>query len=265
MDTPARGDSWQPEQYHRFREEREAPFRDLCAWLEPRPGAHAIDLGCGTGELTRALHMHLGAAQTVGLDSSANMLERAAADATHTPGVTFTLGDIGHFDEPARYDVVFSHAALHWVPDHPQLFARLAAALKPGGQLAVQMPANFEHISQATLREVLRESPFSDMSFEPGAARNVLAPADYATLLHTLSLNPTRVARFVYGHLLPSVPDAVEWMKGTTMTPYAKALAAPLYEELCARVTRRLLDKVGDVRPYHFTFERILLWARRPA
>jgi trans-aconitate 2-methyltransferase len=38
----------------------------------------------------------------------------------------------------ARVDAVFSTATLHWVPDHDLLWARLAAALRPGGVLEVQ-------------------------------------------------------------------------------------------------------------------------------
>ena len=39
-------------------------------------------------------------------------------------------------DEPV--DAVFSNAVFHWVPDHDRLFARMFAALKPGGRLVAQ-------------------------------------------------------------------------------------------------------------------------------
>ena len=77
-------DSWQPEQYARFQGPRTQPFRDLLAMVQRRPGMRVVDLGCGPGELTRALHDQLGAAATLGLDSSPAMLEKArgqAADA----------------------------------------------------------------------------------------------------------------------------------------------------------------------------------------
>ena len=257
-------DPWQAAQYHRFQAEREAPFLDLCAWIEPHAGARVVDLGCGTGELTHRLHAHVGAVHTLGLDSSAHMLAQATAPrARHHPHVTFAHGDIAAFDARLEYDVVFSHAALHWIPDHAALFARLAASLRPGGQLAVQMPANFDHASQAALREVLAEAPFADALGGKQHARHVRSIADYAAHLHALGLDPKRVARHVYGHELPTTADAVEWMKGTTMTPYAKTLSPELYAALCTRVAHRLVERVGDHRPYFFTFERILLWARR--
>ena len=59
-------DAWQPDQYARFRAEREQPFHDLLALVRPVPGGRTVDLGCGTGMLTPLLHEHTGAAETVG-------------------------------------------------------------------------------------------------------------------------------------------------------------------------------------------------------
>ncbi|HUP50782.1 MAG TPA: methyltransferase domain-containing protein [Thermoanaerobaculia bacterium] len=44
------------------------------ALIEARPRMRVVDLGCGTGELTRALHEHLLAEETLGIDSSETML-----------------------------------------------------------------------------------------------------------------------------------------------------------------------------------------------
>src|SRR6185295_5637106 len=74
-------DAWDPRQYERFAAERRQPFVDLAALLRPNLGMKVVDLGCGTGEATRDLHRQLGAAETVGLDSSPAMLDKAAAHA----------------------------------------------------------------------------------------------------------------------------------------------------------------------------------------
>src|SRR3954463_12844221 len=65
---------WTPEQYERFKTERAQPLHDLLAMVERRPRMRVVDLGCGTGELTRTRHEQLGAAETVGIDSSETML-----------------------------------------------------------------------------------------------------------------------------------------------------------------------------------------------
>jgi len=69
-------DTWDPTQYDKFQREREQPFFDLLALVQPAPGMRVVDLGCGTGKLTRALHEQLAAAETDGhvtqLDGGAN-------------------------------------------------------------------------------------------------------------------------------------------------------------------------------------------------
>ena len=52
-------DAWNPGQYERFRDERRQPFFDLLALVQRRPSMQVVDLGCGTGVLTRTLHREL--------------------------------------------------------------------------------------------------------------------------------------------------------------------------------------------------------------
>src|SRR3954447_12900278 len=109
-------DTWDPAQYERFQRERSAPFFDLLDLVEPCPGGRVVDLGCGTGQLTRSLHDRTGARTTLGLDASRAMLERSASHAAK--GLTFELGDIAEWAPSEAFDLVFSNAALHWVDDH---------------------------------------------------------------------------------------------------------------------------------------------------
>src|SRR5215204_2955037 len=107
---------WNPEQYGRFRDERARPFFDLLDLVQPQPGMRGVDLGCGTGELTRELHRRLAARETVGIDNSPAMLAKSAAFAGD--GLRFEPRDIGAFTGEGEYDLVFSNAALQWLPDH---------------------------------------------------------------------------------------------------------------------------------------------------
>jgi trans-aconitate 2-methyltransferase len=246
-------DTWNPDQYERFERERSQPFWDLLALVEPVEGGCVVDLGCGTGALTAELHRHVGAATTVGLDTSSSMLERAPVGAGD--GLTFALGDIRSFD--GAYDVVFSNAALQWVDDHPPLFARLAGALRPGGQLAVQMPANHDHPSHVIAAEVAEELGGVGRRFP------VLAPETYAALLFDLGLVERHVRMQVYGHELASTGDVVEWVKGTLLTDYRRQFDDERYATFEDEYRRRLLGVLGERRPYLFAFKRILLHARR--
>ena len=198
---------WDPDQYSKFAAERAKPFVDLLAMVEPVPGGDVIDLGCGTGELTARLHAHTKAATTIGLDTSEAMLAKARPLAGN--GLRFELGDIGRFGTERSFDVVFANASLHWVPDHPRLVGQLAAGLRPGGQLAAQVPANTDHPSHAVAFEVATEAPFLEhMGADPLAgAHAVCAPEQYAELLDGIGFSDQHVRLQVYGHHLASTAD----------------------------------------------------------
>lgn len=255
-----RGDVWNPERYERFRGERAAPFLDLLALIEPVEAPRVLDLGCGTGELTRLAHERLRARETVGVDTSPAMLERAAARAGG--GLSFRAGDLARFAE-GGFDVVLSNAAIHWVPRHEELLPRLAALVAPGGQLAIQAPANDHHASHAVARAVAREPDFAAPLGGFVRESPVLEPEAYAGILLRLGFARQRVRLEVYTHPLGSREDVVEWVRGTTLTDYERRLDPATWERFLARYRERLLATLPDERPFPYTFRRVFLWARR--
>ena len=160
---------------------------------------------------------------------------------------------------------MFANASLHWVPDHPAVLARWWAALAPGGQLAVQVPSSADHASHLVAVEVANDEPFlsamGGQSPSDPVADNVLRPEDYAVLLDDLGAVRQHVRLQVYGHLLDRSSDVVEWLKGTSLTRFAKAMPADVYDQFLDEYRRRLLAAIGDTAPYFYPFKRILFWA----
>ncbi|MDP9193819.1 MAG: methyltransferase domain-containing protein [Acidobacteriota bacterium] len=244
--------TWSPEQYERFKSERKQPFLDLLALVEKRPRMRVLDLGCGTGELTRELHEVLGAEETLGIDNSETMLLKAGSFGGEM--LHFENGDIEAFVTDKPYDLIFSNAALHWVPDHEQLFTRLTRFLSVDGQLAIQMPDNDDHPSHAVAAKVA-----SRHGIEPRPG-HVLPVARYAELLHRLGFKNQNVRLQVYGHLLPSSDDVVEWVRGALLTHYEALLPADQYEKFLNDYREELRAVLGDVTPYFYTYKRVLIW-----
>jgi trans-aconitate 2-methyltransferase len=290
-------DPWDPARYERFAKERTAPFYDLLDLVRPIPGGRAVDLGCGTGALTADLHRRSGARETLGLDSSAAMLERAAAVATTAPttarttaptraptrapttaattttgagdGLSFALGDLARFGDPGepgdgRWDLVFSNAALQWVPDHPRLLAKLTAKLAAGGQLAVQVPHNQDHVSHVLHEELAAEEPYASALGDYRRSFPVEEPERYAELLEDLGFVEQHVRLQVYPHHLEGPEQVVEWARGTMLTAYQRRLPAELFERFLAEYRERLLPRLDQRRPYFYPFKRVLLWGRGP-
>jgi len=248
--------NWDPQRYERFEKERSQPFHDLLGGVEAAPGGRALDLGCGTGKLTRVLHERSGAASTLGIDRSDPML----AESTSGDGLEFRREDIATFDPAEPFDIVFSNAALQWLDDHEAVFARVARWVAPGGQLAVQMPANQHHVSHVLARKIATE----EFGIE-GRGTAVKKPDEYSVLLHRLGFMSPTVRVHVYLHELEGPEAVVEWVAGTLLNAYRARLSPEDFERFCARHREDLLDALPDDRPYPFTFPRILLWARRPA
>jgi len=257
-------DVWKPELYARFRAERSRPFYDLLAMVRPRAGMRVVDLGCGTGEHTADAHRRLGARATLGVDSSPAMLEKAAPLAGE--GLSFTLGDIARFEPPAgqAYDLVLSNAALHWLPDHPALLARLSGLLAPGGQMAVQVPANQTHASHRIANELAREEPFASALAGHVRQRTVLTPVEYALLLRRLGFVEQEVRLQVYVHELSEPADVVAWCRGTLLTDFERRLPPDLWVRYLDEYRRRIVAAIPDERPYPYTYQRILFWGSRP-
>jgi trans-aconitate 2-methyltransferase len=253
---------WNPDQYARFREERAQPFYDLLGLVRVRPAMAVVDLGCGTGELTRTVHERLAARDTLGIDSSESMLARAAAHAGG--GVRFERADIASFAARGVYDLVFTNAAIHWVGDHAELLGRLRRAIAPGGQLAVQVPANFDHPSHRIAAEVAAEEPFATALHGYGRGKPVLEPEEYAVLLHRLEFAEQHVRLQVYLHLLDSRASVVEWVKGTLLTDYQSRMSPEAFELFLARYRERLEADLPDEHPFVYPFKRILMWGAVP-
>lgn len=258
MPAPA---DWDPALYLRFQAQREEPWRDLVALVRPRPGMRVADLGCGPGPLTRRLHEMLSARETVGVDNSEAMLARAREHAGE--GVRFEQADLASYAPPERFDLVFSNAALHWVPEHGALLGRLCALLAPGGQLAVQVPDSEELPAHETAREVCAEEPFRGALAGYVWRSPVLEPEQYSAWLHKLGFAEQQVRAQIYPHQLPSRESVIEWVKGALLTDIQKRLPPELFARFLVRYRELLLPKLSEEEPLFFPYRRLLFWGLR--
>jgi len=251
--------NWDPSQYLRFETERAAPFEETFELVRPRAGMRVVDLGCGTGDLTAQIAARLPESETLGIDSSPAMIERASRLARR--GLRFEQRDFHTLE--GEWDLVFAHASLQWADDHPTLFARLRDHLAPGGQLVAQVPANHGHLTHTALAELAGESPFREALSSWVRVSPVLRPSEYGELLFRLGFESIAVRLVVYPHVVPNADALVEWMLGTGMLPYLDRLPEALRDPFVARY-RDILRARRHERPVFFGFDRILLAGTRP-
>ena len=130
--------SWDSNLYLRFTNERLQPAIDLAARVALESPARVADLGCGPGSSTAVLARRWPHAALTGVDNSPAMLAAAREDHPHW---SWTGDDITTWQADVPFDLVFSNAALQWVPNHLYEFRRLLDQVAPGGAFAVQIPA----------------------------------------------------------------------------------------------------------------------------
>lgn len=250
---------WDPNQYHKFQAERSAPFYDLLALVEVRPHLKVVDLGCGTGELTHQLAEALPESEVTGLDSSTSMLEKAASHASSH--LRFERGDQAQLTD--QWDLIFSNAALHWSEDHAELIPGLYQRLNPGGQIAVQVPSNFNHISHRLIRETALEEPFQSIMHGFQRIAPVLSIDDYAQLLFDCGAENIVSFEKVYAHVLADADAVVEWISGTALVPYFEQLGDHKDEFL--EVIRSKMRAALPGTPVFYPFRRTFFSAKKPA
>ena len=249
---------WNPDRYHQFQAERSAPFDDLLKLVSVRPGLKVVDLGCGTGELTRRLADLLPNGDVLGLDSSSQMLEKAQVH--QKPGLRFEAGDQANLQ--GDWDLIFSNAALQWSPDHLHLISHLVSRLKPAGQIAVQVPSNHHHISHQLILETAAEEPFRTQLNGFTRISPVLPTEQYAQLLFDLGLLNIVVYEKVFGHVLENSKAIVEWISGTALVPYFERLG-PHKDAFLTALHTKMLNQFPN-SPVFYPFKRTFFSAFKP-
>ncbi len=197
---------WDPERYGTFRDLRLRPALDLLAQVPELPNGDVVDLGCGDGAVAGALAARFRPDHALlGVDTSAAMLEKAAERMTQWENPLYDgliQADIALWVPQTPPALIFSNAALNWLPDHAALMPRLVAMLAPGGVLAVQMPRQEAAPSHRLLREVA-ERLFPGRF--PVAPSPVLQAGEYAELL--LAFGEIRAWTTDYLQMLDPVPQ----------------------------------------------------------
>ena len=236
-DSVAMPQTWDPAQYARnarFVADFGLPVVEL---LDPQPGEHILDLGCGDGVLTEKLAA-LGC-QVVGVDSSPAQV--AAAQAR---GLDARVLDAQHLPFEAEFDAVFSNAALHWMRQPEAAIAGVWRALEPGGRFVGEMggAGNIAAVLEALTTTLARR----------GVDAHQISPwyfpdeTEYRQKLEQAGFVVTSIERFPRPTPLPGdLGDWLETFAGSFLSTFTGDEHAQAMDELRDLLRPRLLNDEG--------------------
>ncbi|WP_329584501.1 methyltransferase domain-containing protein [Kitasatospora sp. NBC_01250] len=267
VNPPANAPAWDPQQYLRFADERTRPLRELLGRVPELPADPVVlDIGCGPGNSTAGIRHRWPAAKITGIDNSAEMLATARS-AQGEPSADYLLADAGTYDPaPAAPDLIVSNATLQWVDGHLGLLPRWAAALKPGGVLAFQVPGNFEAPSHVLLGELRSSARWRDRLGTEAVRAGVHEPGAYLEALLAAGCTPD-VWETTYSTLLTGPDPVLEWTKGTALRPVLARLTDPAERAAFLAEYAALLREAYPAGPHGtvFPFRRIFAVGVRTA
>lgn len=230
--------TWDPSSYLRFDDERTRPSLDLVSRIAVDSPGTVIDLGCGTGNSTAVLARRWPEAQVTGLDSSPEMIEAARAECPDRPWI---LSAIEEWAPAQPFDVVYSNAALQWLPDHGPLVERLFDAVAEKGALAFQVPsADFARV-RVLIHEIALEGPWAPRMGGPLGALTMESPGFYYDHLAPRA-RAIDVWETEYHHALDGPDAVVDWIASTGLRPFV----AVLDDDEAARFTKLLRERVRE-------------------
>jgi trans-aconitate 2-methyltransferase len=253
--------TWDPDRYLVYADERGRPFVDLLQRVAADAPRHVADLGCGPGNLTALLARRWPGADVLGVDSSAEMIDRALAGGID--GVRFERGDVRTWRPSEPVDVLVANATYQWVPGHLDLLPRLVGHVAPGGWFAFQVPGNHAQPSHALLHELAADPRFA--AYTEGTARpHSHDPVVYADALRELGLE-VDAWETTYLHLLTGADPVFTWISGTGARPTLASLPADLRATFTAEY-KVLLREAYPAGPHGtvLPFRRVFAVGRLP-
>jgi trans-aconitate 2-methyltransferase len=258
--------AWEVNRYLRFDRERSRPCADLVRSIDMDPPKTAADLGCGPGNSTAVLKARWPQARIEGVDSSSEMLATAR---TSDPGIRWTESDLRSWRPDAPVDLLFSNAALQWVPDHASLLPRLWAFVAPRGALAFQVPIRGSPPPGwiGALDSVVREGSWTALELRDVAAENVLGSEEYYRLLAPVA-ERVDIWEVEYWHVLRGPAEVVDWTRGTALRPILEQLPDEGDRQRFLAQYGRAIEAAYRQQPdgrVLFPFRRRFVIAYRPA
>ena len=254
---------WNPEHYLKYGNERTQPSIDLVNRIRAEHAPVQIaDIGCGPGNSSQVLMQRWPGAKLTGVDNSPAMIEKARRDYPHQ---NWILADASQFNTDQKFSLIFSNAAIQWIPNHEALFERFFDLLEEEGTIAVQFPQFQEMVLGKVIDLVSRKERWKRQTEDCGQVFTCHSDSYYYNLLSD-KVKSMDIWETDYIHVMPNHLSIVDWIKSTGMKPYLERISG---EQEKKDFENEVLAEIKTAYPRQengcvlFSFKRFFLIAYR--
>ena len=200
--------------------------REMIGKLNLLGSESVLDIGCGDGKVTALIASSLAAGTVTGIDSSASMIALAQRrfPSSLYPNLSFVQADASMLSFADQFELAFSNAALHWIPDQGPVLQGVRAALKSSGRIFFQMGGrgNARDVidtANRCIREGRWRCYFSGFSFP----YHFFSPEEYEVLLREAGFIPKRLELIPKDMTQKGREGFAGWIR-TTWLPYMERI-----------------------------------------
>lgn len=214
--------TWNAEDYADHSTAQFTWAREMIGKLNLRGSEAVLDIGCGDGKVTALIASSLPEGSVTGIDSSASMIALAKKKfpTSKYPNISFVQADASMLSFENQFDLAFSNAVLHWIPDQAPVLRGVRTALKPYGRIFFQMggrgnATDILGIANRCINKERWRSYFSQYTFP----YNFFSPEDYTVFLRKAGLVPRRLELIPKDMTQTGREGFAGWIR-TTWLPY---------------------------------------------
>ncbi|MFH0862274.1 MAG: methyltransferase domain-containing protein [Candidatus Altiarchaeota archaeon] len=199
-----------------------------------------LDVGCGDGKNTSEIAARLPRGTALGIDSSEDMIGHAKREypPARFPNLSFEVMDVLKMGYRGEFDVVFSNATLHWIKDHRRMLKKVAASLRPGGRILIQMGGKGNAADTFRVMDAFAESEkWRDYFTGYESPFGFWSPKEYEPWMKEAGLAPRRI-ELIERDMTQVWPEGFKGWIRSTWLPYTESVPEGLREEFIDEVAK---------------------------